>query len=108
RLTSFSNGGLLTAAGALGMVLGANLGGTMLPQLLAIGIGPVAAPVPPAGTFLFLLPRRAGLGSWGWVLLGAGLILAGWSLIDQSGDLAALSRQLRTEVLFGPVDYGLP
>jgi phosphate:Na+ symporter len=107
HLTSFANGGLLTVGGALGMVLGANVGGTMLPQLLALGIGPFAAPFLAAGTLLFLLPRRAGLGSWGWVLLGAGLVLAGWSLIDQSADLTALSRQFRTEVLFGPVDYRL-
>jgi phosphate:Na+ symporter len=108
HLTSFANGGLLSAAGALGMVLGANAGGTMLPQLLALGIGPFAAPFLAAGTLLFLLPRRAGLGSWGWVLLGAGLVLAGWSLIDQSGDLTTLSGQFRSEVLFGPVDYSLP
>jgi phosphate:Na+ symporter len=108
RLTSFANGGLLTAAGALGMVLGASVGGTMLPQLLALGIGSLAAPFLAAGTLLFLLPRRAGLGSWGWVLLGAGLILVGWSLIGQSGDLTALSRQFRTDVLFGQVDYALP
>jgi phosphate:Na+ symporter len=88
-------------------VLGANAGGTMLPQLLSLDIGVLSAPFLAAGTLLLLMPRKFGLAPWGWVLLGAGLALAGWTLLEDAAELAAYSKRLKTEVLFGDVDYSL-
>jgi phosphate:Na+ symporter len=56
---------------------------------------------------LLLVPRRAGLAPWGWIFLGAGLGLVGWVLLEDAVDLASLSRKLKTDVLFGDVDYSL-
>jgi phosphate:Na+ symporter len=106
-LASFANGGLLTASGALGLILGANLGSTLLPQILSLRVAWLTAPFLAAGTLLLLLPRRANLGSWGWVFLGAGLVLVGWEVLAESAGLAALSHTFRDEFLFAQVDYGL-
>ena len=108
HLGSFANGGLLTAAAAVGMILGANLGGTALPQILSLGIGGLAAPFLLVGTVLFLLPRRAGMNAWAWACLGAGLILTGWSLLDHAAELTSLSREFKTDVLFGEADPAAP
>jgi phosphate:Na+ symporter len=108
HLASFANGGLLTASAALGMILGANLGGTALPQILSLGIGSLAAPFLLVGTVLFLLPRKAGMNAWAWACLGAGLILTGWSLLDHAAELTSLSREFKTDVLFGEADPAAP
>ena len=108
HVTNLANGGLLTAAGGLSLVLGANAGGTMLPQILSFEIGMLSAPFLAMGMILLLLPRRSGLAPWGWILLGAGLTLTGWSLLKDSTELASYSRRLKTEVFFGDVDYSLP
>jgi len=104
-LTSFANGGLITAAGGMGIILGANVGGTILPQILSLDIAVLAAPLLAIGILCLAIFRRAGLFSWGWVFLGAGLVLTGWGLLDQACQLTALSRQFRTDVLPGPVDF---
>jgi len=108
HLASFANGGLLPAAGAVGMILGANLGGTALPQILSLGIGGLAAPFLLVGTILFLLPRRTGMNAWAWACLGAGLILTGWSLLDHAAELTSLSREFKTDVLFGEANPSEP
>lgn len=108
HLTSLANGGLLTAAGSLGLVLGANVGGTLLPQLLARDIGFLAAPLLAIGAVLFLLPRRIGLSPWGWIFVGTGLALTGWTLLHQATELTSLSDKFKTTFLFGEVDYSEP
>ncbi|HVR73818.1 MAG TPA: Na/Pi symporter [Planctomycetota bacterium] len=107
HLMNLTNGGLLTAVGALGLVLGANVGGSLLPQILCLDIDFLAAPFLALGLVLILVPRRVGLVSWSWVLLGAGLVLGGWGLLQHAADLASLSGKLKTEVLFGDVDTTL-
>ncbi|MBI4604063.1 MAG: Na/Pi cotransporter family protein, partial [Planctomycetes bacterium] len=106
HLTNLANGGLLTAAAGLALVLGANVGGTMLPQILSLDPGVLAAPLLACGTLLVLVPRRLGLAPWGWVALGAGLALTGWELLKDGAEISSLSRKLRTEVL-PDVDFGL-
>lgn len=108
HVTNLANGGLLTAAGGLSLVLGASAGGTMLPQILSFEIGALAAPFLAAGMILLLLPRRSDFAPWGWILLGAGLTLTGWSLLQDSTELAGYSRRVKSEFFFGDVDYALP
>jgi len=108
HLANLSNGGLLTAVGSLGLILGANVGGTLLPQLLALDIGFLAAPLLAIGVVLFILPRRVGLAPWGWVFVGAGLALTGWTLLHQAAELTSLSEKFKTTFLFGEVDYSEP
>ena len=108
HLTNLANGGLLTAAGGLSLVLGANVGGTMLPQILTLELGFLAAPFLALGTALFLIPRRAGLVPWAWICLGAGLTLTGWSILQDAAEVASYSQRLRTEFFFGDADPRLP
>ncbi|MGH9360469.1 MAG: hypothetical protein ACRD2T_01025, partial [Thermoanaerobaculia bacterium] len=95
RLVSFANGGLLAASGAAAMLLGANLGRTVLPQALAFPISPVAVPLLALGILGLFLPRRLGLYAWGWVLLGAGLAVLGSWLLEGAADIYRLSPSLR-------------
>jgi phosphate:Na+ symporter len=108
HLANLSNGGLLTAVGSLGLILGANVGGTLLPQLLAHDIAFLAAPLLAIGALLFLLPRRVGLSSWSWIFVGAGLALTSWTLIHEAAELTSLSEKFKSTFLFGGVDYSKP
>ncbi len=95
RLISFANGGLLTAAGAIGMVLGADAGRTLLPQILAFPVEPAAVPLLVAGAMGFLLPRRLGLSGWSWFILGCGLVAYGYSIMGSGVEILQLSPSLR-------------
>jgi phosphate:Na+ symporter len=103
HLASLANGGLITARGALALLSGAALGGTILPQLLALDSALLATPLLVIGTLLLVWRRRSTLGSWAWVFLGGGLILTGWTLLDQATAAISLSERFRTEVLLGDV-----
>lgn len=107
-LVSLANGGLITAAGGLALLLGANLGGTILPQLLALEIDQLAVPLLALGVLFAVFPRRIGLLSWCLVLVGGGLVLAGYSLMDASVSLASLSERLQDGLLARAIDCSLP
>ncbi len=95
RLISFANGGLLTSAGAAGMVLGADVGRTLLPQILAFPIEPAAVPLLVVGAIGLFLPRRLGLTGWGWFLLGCGLVAYGHVILQDGVDVLRFSPSLR-------------
>jgi phosphate:Na+ symporter len=107
-LVSFANGGLLTAAGGMALVLGANVGGTLLPQVLGLDLGILAVPFLAAGIALFITPRRSSLVSKAWVFLGAGLVLAAWEILEHGAGLMAMSGQLKAEAASGEVNCALP
>lgn len=105
-LVSFANGGLLSARGALGLVLGATFGATILPQLLSLHLEFLLVPFLASGLLCFILPRRIGVHPWGWVLLGAGLVLAGWSALESGTELLALSAKFQNDFLPAAVQHG--
>jgi len=98
-LTSFTNGGLLTARGALGLLLGASLGASLLPQALALDLDFLVAPLLGLGLLFLLFRRSSGLSHWAGVCLGAGLVIASWTILGDAMDLLALSDRFREEVL---------
>jgi len=95
RLISFANGGLLTAAGALPIILGALLGRTLLPQVLAFPVGNASVVLLALGMVGIVLPRRLGVHAWGWVVLGTGLLIQGYWLIGNGLDTAKISESFR-------------
>ncbi len=96
RLISFANGGLLTAAGAVTMLLGANIGRTLLPQVLAFPIGQASAVLIGLGTLGLFLPRRLGINAWGWVMLGAGLAVLGFVAMEWGVDNLQFSKTFQS------------
>ncbi len=101
-LTSLANSGLLQAKGALAIVLGANVGGTVLCQLLALEVDAIAAPLLVVGALLFLARRHTQWASWAWICVGFGLVFASWTILRQVASTAALSEQLRELPLLRP------
>lgn len=93
HVLSFCNGGLLDATGALPILLGASLGGTLLPQLLSQGIEMLGVPFLALGVAFFLARKRFRLAPWGWVFLGAGIILCAWSFLDEAASELSASRK---------------
>jgi phosphate:Na+ symporter len=107
-LISFANGGLLSARGGLGLVLGAAAGATLLPQILSLQLDFLSVPLLGAGLLFLLLPRQSGVNSWGWVFLGGGLLLASWTILSSGTDLLSLSDVFRDAFLPPAVDHAQP
>ena len=105
HLVSFANGGLLDTRRGARILVGASLGATVLPQVLSLDVEFLTIPLLALGLLCLLLPRDRGKASWGWVLVGGGLVLAGWSLLRSGTTLAALSDNLRREFESSEVDY---
>ncbi len=95
RLVSFAHGGLLAASAATAVMLGADLGRTLLPQALAFPITPAAPVLLVLGGLGLYLPRRLGVHAWGWVFLGAGLVLSGFWLLAEGADILQFSPSFR-------------
>src|SRR5690606_29955056 len=108
HFVSFANGGLLTAHGGLTLLAGASLGATVLPQVLSLQLSFLVLPSIALGWIFLIVPRRRGLEPWGWVLLGAGLVLASWLLLSEGAELLALSDRVRDELRIADVDYSRP
>jgi phosphate:Na+ symporter len=92
HLVSFANGGLLSAAAASAILLGANIGKTIVFHLAAFP--PVvwaAIPLAALGTVFLVLPGRSGSRSWGQLLLGLGLLFLGWQFLDQAASIMSAS-----------------
>ena len=58
----------MAAPHAFAVILGADFGRTLLPQILAFPIGPVSVVLLTFGMLALLLPRRVNVHAWGWVL----------------------------------------
>jgi phosphate:Na+ symporter len=98
RLISFANGGLLLAGAALGVILGADLGRTLLPQLLAFPIGPSGVILLALGSLALFVPRRYGVYPWGWVGLGAGLLITGYWVLESGVEIIHYSPSLANQL----------
>jgi len=108
HLMSFVNGGLLKSRGAMGLLLGALLGATALPQILALRIDFLIAPLAGLGLLLVVLPRSFGLAHWSRIFLGAGLALASWSLLGSGIEQLEMSSRFKSDVLPASLSFQQP
>ena len=108
HLMSFVNGGLLKSRGAMGILLGALLGATALPQILSLQIDFLIAPLTGLGLLMVVLPRSAGLAHWSRIFLGGGLALASWSLLGSGIEQLQLSSRFSADVLPAALSFSQP
>lgn len=88
------NAGLLTLAGAIPVIAGANVGTSLAMQLFAFDIGWLWAALASLGLLLRLLPGPVARRGLGTAMIGMGLLFLGMQLMSQSvhpfrADLAA-------------------
>lgn len=105
HLTSLANGGLLDSRAALPLLAGAALGASLIPQALALDVGFLVAPLLAIGLLFLMIPRSSSASHWTGVFLGAGLVVASWTLLGDGIDTLALSELFRRDVLPGRVDF---
>ncbi|MFP6738147.1 MAG: PhoU domain-containing protein, partial [Planctomycetota bacterium] len=108
HLMSFVNGGLLKSRGAMGILLGALLGATALPQILSMQIDFLIAPLTGLGLLMVVLPRSAGLAHWSRIFLGGGLALASWDLLGSGIEQLELSSRFSADVLPTALSFSQP
>jgi phosphate:Na+ symporter len=93
----------LTASRMLAVLLGANIGLTVIVQLLTFDLQDFAGVFIVIGGIGFLFLHRAVFKGAGQVLLGLGFIFLAMSMISQTGKLAAANPDMR--VLFSVIDH---
>ena len=108
HLMSFVNGGLLKSRGAMGILLGAMLGATALPQILSLEIDFLIAPLAGLGLLMVVLPRSTGLAHWSRIFLGGGLALASWNLLGSGIEQLELSSRFSSDVLPTALSFSQP
>lgn len=96
---SLSTAGVLTAARAVPLLLGADLGTTLTVQLISIRISNYSLLLFAAGVFLRLFAKRDDTRDWSKILIGAGLVFFGMYLMAEAGTL--LARSSRAAALAG-------
>jgi phosphate:Na+ symporter len=111
-VVGFVNAGLLSLYQALGVLLGTGVGTTLVIQFIAFRITELALPAITVGVVLSFFSRSRKLSDLGGLLLGAGLVFFGLSMLEvaclplsQSAIFAGLHEQLLsvrlTAVLLG-------
>jgi phosphate:Na+ symporter len=93
-ITSFAAQGLVTGAAALAIILGADVGTTLVVQLLSFGLNWLSPLLIAAGVFGFLAARRSRHKNLSRITLGLGLMLLALHLI------ASASAPLRDSQVF--------
>ncbi|HHY93521.1 MAG TPA: Na/Pi cotransporter family protein [Firmicutes bacterium] len=88
---------LLSLRGAIAIILGANVGTTVVPQLLASSVGDLGLPIAGLGALISLLCRRPRVRSGGEALLGFGLVMLG--LATAASALAPCARRVDWDML---------
>ena len=97
------NQSTLTAGRMLAVVLGANVGLTVIVQLITFDLQDFAGVFIVAGGLGFLFLQRAIFRGTGQILLGLGLIFLAMSIIGNTGRLAASSQDMK--VLFSIIEH---
>jgi phosphate:Na+ symporter len=97
------NQSALTAGRMLAVVLGANVGLTVIVQLITFDLQNFAAPLIVAGGIGFLFLQRAIFRGTGQIFLGLGLVFMAMSIIGSTGKLAATSQDMKA--LFSIVEH---
>lgn len=83
-VVGFVNAGLLSLYQALGVLLGTAVGTTVAIQFIAFRISTLALPAITLGVVLSFFSRKRKLAELGGLLLGAGLVFYGLSLMEQA------------------------
>jgi phosphate:Na+ symporter len=94
-ITSFAAQGLVTSAAALAIILGADVGTTVVVQVLSFGLHWLSPLLVAAGVFGFLSARRSRHKNLARITLGLGLMLLALQLIIEA------SAPLRESQVFG-------
>jgi len=81
-VVGFVNAGLLSLYQALGVLLGTGIGTTLVIQFIAFRISTLALPAITVGVALSFFSRRRRLADLGGLLLGAGLVFYGLSVLE--------------------------
>ena len=83
-VVGFINAGLLTFASSIALILGANLGTTITPQITAFDIDAFALPLLGCGFLLNFLARKRVLRQIGYATMGFGMLFFGLMLMKES------------------------
>ncbi|GFO59930.1 sodium:phosphate symporter [Geomonas silvestris] len=83
-VVGFVNAGLLSLYQALGVLLGTGIGTTLAIQFIAFRVAAFALPAITLGVLLSFFSRSRRLAKLGGLLLGAGLVFFGLSLIEEA------------------------
>ena len=83
-VVGFVNAGLLSLYQALGVLLGTGIGTTLVIQFIAFRVTTLALPAITIGVALSFFSRRRKLADLGGLLLGAGLVFYGLSILESA------------------------
>lgn len=80
-VVGFINAGLLTLKQSLGIILGANIGSTITPQITAFKLDEITLPVLGIGFVIHIISRRRSTRQAGLAVMGFGMLFFGLSLM---------------------------
>lgn len=83
-IVGFVSAGILSLKQSVGVIMGANIGCTIMPQLIAFNLGHYALAGVAIGYAMRRLSKRRRARQWGNVLLGMGLIFMGLGMLSSS------------------------
>lgn len=83
-VVGFVNASLMTLTQAAGIILGSNIGTTVMAQIIAFDITAYSSLFIGLGTFIALFSKRKKARDWGSILLGFGILFFGVTLMSQS------------------------
>lgn len=83
-VVGFVSAGLLTLAGAVGVIIGANVGTTITAQIVAFKVTKYALVLVAGGFSLSFLSKRARTRHYGDMMMGLGLVFFGMELMSQA------------------------
>jgi phosphate:Na+ symporter len=95
-LVSFASRGLVAAGAGLGVMLGADVGSTMVVQAMSFNIGWLSPALVLLGVFVFLSSEARSPRQIGRILVGLGLMLLSLQLIVEAAAPLANSKTLHT------------
>ena len=83
---SLVNGGILSLSGAMGIVMGANIGTTVTSLIIAFNFSDIAPIAVFFGTLLKMFSKKSKLQSAGMIIIGFGLLFIGLNTMSSSFD----------------------
>ena len=83
-LVSFVNAGMMTLNQAFGVIMGANIGTTITPQIIALRLTEWALPAIGIGFLIRLVGKRRSHRYFGSIVLGFGLLFLGMEVMAES------------------------
>jgi phosphate:Na+ symporter len=83
-VVGFINAGLMNFVESIGVILGANIGSTVLPQIVALNPGELALPAIGLGMVLHLFFKGSKVRNSGLILLGFGILFLGLVLMKDA------------------------